>query len=62
MDLVGSNWIKLDRIGSNWIKLDQIGSNWIKSNQIDMVLINVDKRGLDKHGLTNMFLSNHVLY
>jgi hypothetical protein len=51
----------MDLVGSNWIKLDQIRSNWIKLDQIDMVLINMDKRGLDKHGLTHMILSNHVL-
>ena len=28
----------MDLIGSDWIKLDQIGSNWIKLDQIDMVL------------------------
>ena len=49
-----TTWIKMDLVGSSWIKLDQIGSNWIELNQIDMVLIKVDKRGLDKHGLTNM--------
>ena len=37
MDLIGSNWIKLDQIGSNWNKLEQTGLNW---------------HGLDKHGQT----------
>ena len=40
MDLVGSNWIKLNQTGLNWIKL-----TWYWK---------VDKCGLDKHGLTNM--------
>ena len=34
LQLIRSNWIRLDQIGSNWIKLDQIGSNWIKLDQI----------------------------
>ena len=33
MDLIGSNWSKLDQNGSNWIKLDQIGLNLIQIDQ-----------------------------
>ena len=49
---------KLDLIGSNWIKLDQNRLNWSCHSPDKHDL---DKHGLEKHGLDKQGLNKHGL-